>query len=381
MRRLPRRISSADPPKKTTTNTIRNGLAARPIKSTPAAQTRMASVCAEATTFHQQSPKQRPLLPLPKPSPPLLLLQGDQLHVNPQGVARSCYQLQDDTAWSIEERYNLADSKKSFVVSSPYQATTIIDIQEIDTRQVGTGGVTWEASLAMALYFARHPERLQGNVVELGSGVGLGGILLNHMARASSITLTDGCAQVLEQCRANIHSHGLGNHMRTLRLDWNDSNDQTKQFNTVLACDCAYRNQDVAGLVKTLKSLLSSRQDDNQHNRIHLFGPYNRVAYQELIQRMDSDEDMRVQVEVMELRRFRLATSDENTDWNSMLQDATSVTDPFASCTSFRRLEDELKDASQSSTKFLHLTATYWNRDSSQKESERARSSSLSDID
>lgn len=379
MRRLPRRISSTDPPKKTITNTIRNGLAAHPINSNPATQTRMASVCTGATTFQQQSPNPKPLLPPPRPGPPLLLLQGDQLHVNSQGVARSCYQLQDDAAWSIEERYNVVDSKKSFVVSSPYQAATIINIQEIDTRQAGTGGVTWEASLVMALYFARHPERLQGNVVELGSGVGLGGILLHHMAHASSITLTDGCPQVLEQCRANIQVRGLGNHMQTLHLNWNDFDNQPKHYNTVLACDCAYRSQDVPGLVKTLKSLL---KDDNQHNRIHLFGPYNRVAYQELIQWMGNDEDLRVQVEVMELQRFRLTAppaADQNNDLSSLLQDATSLTNQFGA--SFHRLEDELKDASQSSTKFLHLTATYCNKHSSQEEAERARSSSLSDID
>lgn len=392
-----------------------------------------------ATTPH---PKQVPsVIYLPEP-PPVLLLTGDELHVTSDGVSRSHYQLQFHTtsgnnndmrgnvnkqalpSWSIEEEYHLEECRKRFLLREwnlfgASTSCTLVDIQEKDTRQVGTGGTTWEASLAMALYFAQYPKELQGRVVELGSGVGLGGILAHHVThQQNAMVLTDGNDQVLEQCRANIarrnEAAGERNSDNTLevqKMDWNDvlreeasvaSSPKKQQYNTVLACDCAYRKDGVKALAATLKALLSKTSNDTPkkdnhrnddptgvRNKIHLFGPYNRAVYHSLIEVLQKDERLDVHSEWLELNRYRLAapSSTVNNTANHVRKslqqhhhvvDATSVFQhPYNAHSlhddgdahdvptyrldnpTLKQLEDELSDASKSTTKFLHVTASF----------------------
>ena len=71
----------------------------------------------------------------------------------------------------------------------------------------------------MGLYFTQHPNELHGNILELGSGVGLGGCMLsliinNTMSsshdderkeeKSSSMTLTDVNDDVLHMLRQNV---------------------------------------------------------------------------------------------------------------------------------------------------------------------------------
>ena len=473
-------------------------------------------------------------------APPLLLLEGDELHVSPHGIARSVYELSTDSintnntntksspsSWTIEERYNLMDSSKTFVIresTSNKTSTTItsmIEIQEMDTRVVGTGGTTWESSFAMALYFATHPDELQGNIVELGSGVGLGGILLHHVTHQQhAMTLTDYCPQVVRQCQTNIdrheqqHGHNHNNKdndnnndddddgntnnnnqkLKVIKLDWNDvlqdvrrqqeehhnNNQKTilySNYDTVLACDCAYRSRDVPALTETLKALLvkpqqSSLNDNHndaacppanfesgRNNKIHLFGPYNRASYHEVIECLERDDNLQVQVEWIELKRYRLAASPNSNNNNNKAtatttmsagttrakgntnssltntsqgsahnKDATCVViqhpyrhhhhehqqyiynlrhdnkdEPVADQTGVvvdddddddgggGNLATELQNASQSTTKFLHVTAYFKSKSQDEVEvnrfscegnaNKRLRSTSLSDID
>jgi Lysine methyltransferase len=412
------------------------------------------------TTSSQQA---RLCFPRPLPQAPLLLLRGDELHVSPQGVAKSCYHLADDNTgiassmyetlasrWTIEERYCLTNSTKSFVLRGPlypslvqqqqqrqqqqYDNPTIIELQEVDTRLAGTGGTTWEASIAMALYFTRHPQQLQGDIVELGSGVGLGGMLLHHVAyhqhhhnhhddqqqEAPSITLTDGNEHVLHQCQINVQRYldatnkngttinkSAAAPIQVKHLDWGDVLKDKRQpdnarchetYNTVIGCDCAYRTQGNFALKETLKSLL--RREDHRNNLmesnrdknscIHLFGPYNRAAYHELIDIMERDEqDLQVHVEWMELTRYRLAAGKPDS-MPTTKQDAPSgIHFPFTSQShqcrprgyDLLQREDELKHASKSATKFLHVVATHKRYDDGIHNCNQRRNFSLSEID
>jgi hypothetical protein len=391
-------------------------------------------------------------LPPPRPilQPPLLLLRGDELHVSPQGVAKSCYHLADDTAaslslqetlasrWTIEERYCLTDSVKSFVVrgpasssSSPSSSMTIMELQEADTRLVGTGGTTWEASMVMALYFTRNAHQLQGDIVELGSGVGLGGMLLHHVLshhhhhhgdqEPTSMTLTDGNEQVLLQCRKNVQHYldttnaTTAGSIQVQHLDWCDVWKKKQQqrhtphqsYHTVIACDCAYRTQDVLALKETLKALLHRDEDQPKHldrntdrnSSIHLFGPYNRAAYHELIDIMERDEELQVQIEWMELCRYRLLaagnTDSPSTNQHDAIQYPFTATQYNHPCRprgydylwedelkhSQSVWEDELKQASKSATKFLHVVATLRRCDTGIHNCNQHSNSSLSEID
>lgn len=343
------------------------------------------------------------------PLPPVLLLEGESLRVSSEGIARSFYQLRGSSL-TVEERYHLEDATKSFILRQRgvgHSAVPLdsVQIQEIDTQAAGTGGTTWEASIAMSLYFAQHPEALQGNVVELGSGVGLGGILLSHVTdRNNHITLTDASNQVLAQCRENVqrlvnHSREFHSpHMCVKRMDWYEvleeqklGQKQTQQYNTVIACDCAYRIKDAEALSGSLKALLLPDKNDDYlpadcpkpHNKIHLFGPYNRVAFQETIQLLKDDKELEVKVDSIEMSRYRLQAKSAAT-----VTDATSVIQhPYHSHDSMAseyieewKLEEELQHAaSQSMPKFLHVTAFY--RNDKIPAEQNIMNGSLSDID
>jgi predicted nicotinamide N-methyase len=375
------------------------------------------------------TPVQQLLLEAPKKKTkqePILLLRGDELHVSPQGVARSAYQLVGTYAspLMIEEEYEVSACYKSFRLcpdptylngnAETYSNKTKIRIQEIDTRSAGTGGTTWEASIVMSLYFATHPHELRGNVVELGSGVGLGGILLSHATHhQNKITFTDGNAQILAQCQENINQiMGMKNSdvndkknksiMEVKKLDWyevldpceRDQKQQPRQgYQTVIACDCAYRLQDAQALSETLKALLAKNGSGNMGNAIHLFGPYNRVAFHEVIDLLGSDDSLDVHVDWIEMKRFRLqanpppAVVDKSSDTDNS-PSSSFINHPYYDHSGMKdqnydgwKVRNELKFASQSTSKFLHVVAKYRPPTDTDGGNRRQRSTSLSDID
>ena len=366
-------------------------------------------VAASSSTTHSQDASN---------NPPILLLEGDQFCVSDEGVARTLYQLEGQAAPSrnsyllaIEELYNLSDSTKDFIVrqdgrlSEPCVSKdqrevllgqhaqglvrigpclTSIKLQEIDegenlfSGRAGTGATTWEASIAMGLYFANHPEQLRGHVVEVGCGMGLGGILNYKVMEANatggdweafpelcnrSITLTDGNIDVVEQCKKNVRQNMRNDRnflqgpissgarptspIQVGKLDWNDfvSLDEKahqKRYDTVIACDCAYLHNHVSVLSRTLQGLL--KKENGKHPprpTIHLFGPYNRSALHEVIRYLSDELGMHVMLESVEMSRFRLKPFQHSQ--RKMLQTVKL---------------DECAFASKASAKFLHVMVT-----------------------
>jgi hypothetical protein len=256
---------------------------------------------------------------------PMLLLEGDEFFVNHDGVCRTYYELvgegsqppPSDKEFSqhtkkysflgLEEAYHLKSAKKTFVLRTkdyvlPGLAEPLtnmdykmnqqddstlvlskrakgvvhlgrplerIELQEIDQGvfgSAGTGATTWEASIGMALlHHSSSSALLQGRVLELGSGVGLGGILLmqqldrescagtTHEGTAmTSLTLTDGNDEVLRECRHNWHCHRVSHQHHThltpvpppldiRHLDWHAPPTITsdeQRYDTILASDC-----------------------------------------------------------------------------------------------------------------------------------------------
>ena len=173
------------------------------------------------------------------------------------------------------------------------------------------------------------------------------------------------------------------------KLDWNtflkseSSKEDFSNYNTVLACDCAYRPQDVQSLVQTLKALLS--RQDVETNRIHLFGPYNRAAYHQVIEWMEKDNELDVRVEWMELQRLRLQT-DKDPSTIAQNWHGAAIVDAISSNGSLlvpheKKLEEELKHSSPSKTKFLHVMAGFKDQISPGDMLSKTPTSPMADID
>jgi len=215
---------------------------------------------------------------------PILLLEGDNYRFSENGIARSLYQLvyasttsRDNNVSSsysglttssvaIEEIYDLGRARKAFVVREKVNERNKNDARNINTTQqqvihldssskqmsvllkeiadesidptgaekgAGTGSRTWDSSIAMSMYFSSHPDLMVGNVIELGSGVGLGGILSFLFRSLSpltvpfhSMTLTDYKHQVLNYCKENVtkfcESSPASSSIHVAKLDWYD---------------------------------------------------------------------------------------------------------------------------------------------------------------
>lgn len=326
---------------------------------------------------------------------PILMIEGDEFYVNHDAICRSFYELEQ---WnngilqplSLEEEYDLRRAHKTFslrhkmrtLISTqlldptnstsknskdddeatqvprisvlPHNARGIVNlgtvqrrvcIQEIDQGvfgSAGTGATTWESSIAMALLVSSQPNLLKGHVLELGSGVGLGGILTGMMVMPSSVlslTLTDGNDEVLEACRDNCQRAKLDHpNLRILRLDWNDLPKPSLKYDTILVSDCAYKYPDVFALAAACKDSLQEPD-----GKAHIFGPYNRGGLHDLLRELKERQDMDVEVSSIEMSRYRLQSS-------------------FATANACSRNEDEAMYASRHVVKFLHITATHKNR-------------------
>ena len=157
----------------------------------------------------------------------------------------------------------------------------------------------------MGLYFAMNQSELRGNILELGSGVGLGGILSNittpthtNGSAKRSVTLTDINDDVLHMLEQNIthassKAASLGGLSRDdisiQKLDWFDSllkcgssqtitNSDYGRYDTIIASDCAYLRDQIIPLTETISKLLGKRRRGKEEKKklLHMFAPYNR---------------------------------------------------------------------------------------------------------
>lgn len=335
---------------------------------------------------HDQQPQQQQreqdakldnvlVTPPPPDTEPVLLLEGDPYHLV-GGLARSLYRIVGNGKISssgssfniaVEELYDLERCRKSFVIrdahvarkdttligqnhsflndsppppppsSPPHLSCPTVTLQELDgsvAQHAGTGSRTWDSSVVMAMFLASRQDILQGHVLELGSGVGLGGILtylLTDLHSCSSMTLTDYSLKVLQQCQANVRrmQHDQNHHhysrspvhgdLHVKPLDWYDflnmtgnAPDFVGRYDTVLACDCAYRYQDMPALVRTMVQLLRKEPDEGlppltkTAAKIHVFGPSNRGGLMKLIEELRKVDILTVHLESIDMAKSRL---------------------------------------------------------------------------
>lgn len=109
-------------------------------------------------------------------------------------------------------------------------------VDELGSRDGGLGARVWDAAIALGIWLCGETERVRGRrVLELGSGVGFGGISA-ALAGAAQVTLTEtiaaegatddeaqlGGTALLETLSSNCALSGVEGITRTHALDWND---------------------------------------------------------------------------------------------------------------------------------------------------------------
>jgi predicted nicotinamide N-methyase len=127
-----------------------------------------------------------------------------------------------------------------------------------------TGLTLWRASELLCEYLVKHPEWVATkDVLELGSGLGLVGLLVHHLGAART-TLTDGDTDTLSNLRENVQRNGAdtdcGRHILCRQLVWGEKLEsfQTSygSFDTIVGSDIIYVEQILDPLWTTVDLLL-----------------------------------------------------------------------------------------------------------------------------
>uniref|UniRef100_A0A0A0KI86 Uncharacterized protein n=1 Tax=Cucumis sativus TaxID=3659 RepID=A0A0A0KI86_CUCSA len=141
-----------------------------------------------------------------------------------------------------EEEEDIVCLDPSFFMNNDYQLTTftfgsheieLFCLQSASTDFDLTGQLVWPGALLMNNYLSQHAHLLQGcSIIELGSGVGITGILCSKFCH--KVVLTDHNEEVLKILKKNIELHAspesLGNsaELAAEKLEWGNSDQITQ---------------------------------------------------------------------------------------------------------------------------------------------------------
>ncbi|KMZ71015.1 hypothetical protein ZOSMA_18G01130 [Zostera marina] len=169
---------------------------------------------------------------------------------------------------------------ESFFVNRNYEVSTftfgshvipLFCLQSASTDYDLTGQLVWPGAILMNNYLSKNAEILQGHsVIELGSGVGITGILCSRFC--NEVVLTDHNDEVLEILNKNIElqrSSGtiVSAGLNAEKLEWGNHChlDQIKQkysngFDIILGADICFQQSSIPPLFYTVTKLLHSIQ-------------------------------------------------------------------------------------------------------------------------
>jgi predicted nicotinamide N-methyase len=143
-------------------------------------------------------------------------------------------------------------------VPAPPPRTPIL-VNLIVDPSPGCGGVAWPAGQVLAAYLAkRGPEYLKGNILELGSGTGLVGLVAGILG--GRVWITDQ-APLLDIMKRNVSLNALEDSLTVLELNWGAPLPPIPRPDMVLAADCVYFEPAFPLLVDTLSDLADNETE------------------------------------------------------------------------------------------------------------------------
>lgn len=155
-----------------------------------------------------------------------------------------------------------------------FQSGTLF-LHESNFADADLGFQTWDGGVILTeLIDSQRIIIKDKNVLELGSGTGICGLLCGRMGAKQSI-LTDYNPIVLETLQKNINLNSLQDHVRCLKLDWNwciDGNYLEEdpilsdtEFEIIIAADCVYEMFNANAIPIVAKHYRSKSEDARFH--------------------------------------------------------------------------------------------------------------------
>lgn len=126
---------------------------------------------------------------------------------------------------------------------------TCIEVSDQVFFQTGDDGIhQWESGIVLARYvLSINPS---GSILELGSGSGLVGITAAKFTSASSVTLSDYNAKVLENIQSNLRRNNA--HAQVTFLDWTNPATYTAKADLIVGSDLIYDGAPIEMLINTI---------------------------------------------------------------------------------------------------------------------------------
>lgn len=167
---------------------------------------------------------------------------------------------------------------ESFFIDDNYELTTftfgshvlqLLCLQSASTDFDLTGQLVWPGARLLNEYLSNNGDLLQGcSAIELGSGVGVTGILCSRFC--NEVVLTDHNDEVLKILKKNIDLHESSESaLSAMKLEWGNTDhfNQILQkhpegFDLVLGADICFQQNSVPLLFDTVKELLFQRGKD-----------------------------------------------------------------------------------------------------------------------
>ncbi|XP_006470520.2 uncharacterized protein LOC102624951 isoform X1 [Citrus sinensis] len=166
---------------------------------------------------------------------------------------------------------------ESFFINDDYQLTTftfgsqvlhLFCLQSASTDFDLTGQLVWPGAMLMNDYLSKNPDVLQASsILELGSGVGVTGILCSRFCR--EVLLTDHNEEVLKILKKNIEHHTSSENpnsdagLAVEKLEWGNSDQINKiiqkypgGFDLILGADICFQQSSISPLFDTVEQFL-----------------------------------------------------------------------------------------------------------------------------
>lgn len=152
----------------------------------------------------------------------------------------------------------------------------INQVKERQSSQADVGFLLWPSAVVLSRYIVTNPQEvLNKNVLELGCGCGLSGLVAGRIKaskdgdKVTTVHLTDFNATVVKNCERNITLNGLNDVVQTDQLDfykqdiaingWLDSiGMKHEQVDLILAADVICQPEDAFAAARTIFCALKS---------------------------------------------------------------------------------------------------------------------------
>ncbi|PIA60077.1 hypothetical protein AQUCO_00400749v1 [Aquilegia coerulea] len=175
---------------------------------------------------------------------------------------------EEDEIVCLDESFFINDNYELTTFTFGSQVLQLFCLQSASTDFDLTGQLVWPGAIIMNNYLSKNTDMLQGcSIIELGSGVGITGILCRRFCRR--ILLTDHNDEVLKILNKNIELHATSESPTTCsglaaeKLEWgNDdhlsriSEQYSGGFDLVLGADICFQQSSIAPLFDTVEQLL-----------------------------------------------------------------------------------------------------------------------------